>query len=111
MPRRRYCHNDAQKHTGVPLKNLCAFCGLLSIGLADAAVVNVSGKLSWQLEIVVDDVFEVNARGTSIGEECNQRGFALVLLILGYATVMHRVAESGAFQHLCLREAEPITYF
>src|SRR6185436_16164496 len=72
----------------------------------DTAVVNVAGKFAWQFEVVVDDVFEVDARCTGIGEERNQGRFALVLLVLGNATVVHGVAKSQTFQHLCLRQTK-----
>src|ERR1044072_2362098 len=37
----------------------------------NTAVVDVSGKFAGQIEVVVDDVFEMDACGASVGEEGN----------------------------------------
>src|ERR1043165_7000675 len=67
---------------------------LFSRFTTDAAVVNGAGKFAWQLEAVVDDIFEVDTRCTSIGKQRHQGRLTFVLLVLGNAAVVHRVAES-----------------
>lgn len=104
----RYCHKEAQNAQNYPeefLVPVVSLCGLPSRSATDTAVVDGPGKLSGQLEIIVNDIFEVNARCSSVGKESHQRGFAFVLFVFGDTPIVHRLAEAQALQHLCLRQA------
>src|ERR1051325_244885 len=85
----------------VPLR-LCVKL-LLATGLSsEAAVVDVAGELAWQFEIVVDDIFEVDARRAGVGEQGHEGRFAFVLFVFGDAPVVHRVRQSESLEHLRL---------
>src|SRR6185503_3333905 len=67
----RYCHKEAQK-TRLPQKHFVLFVVLLTIRSSSTAVVGVAGKFAGQIEVIVDDVFEMDVGGASVGEEGNQ---------------------------------------
>ena len=57
------------KRLGKAFCALCAFWWLLAVGFsADSAVVHVAGEFAWQFEVVVNDVFEVDAGGSRVGK-------------------------------------------
>jgi hypothetical protein len=53
-------------------------CGLM----CETAVFDIAGKFTGQLQVVVDDVFEMNSRSAGVGEQSHKSGLAFALLVL-----------------------------
>src|SRR5829696_3231346 len=73
-----------------------------------SAAVDFSGNFVGEVEIVVDDLFEVDAGDVGVFEQGHQRGFAVVGLVLRDATRLH-VAEAQPNHHLTLRQTQSLT--
>src|ERR1043165_4484862 len=77
--------------------------------MAAGAANDFAGKFGGKFQVVVDDVFEMNAGYVGVGEQRGQGGFAFVVFILRDAAVVHVVFETQTREHLRLRQAEGFT--
>jgi hypothetical protein len=77
--------------------------------LLAGAAVDFAGDFVREVEVVVDDLFEVDAGDVGILQQRLQRRFAIVRLVLRDATRFH-VAEAEANDHLTLRQTKSFTY-
>jgi hypothetical protein len=71
-------------------------------------VVEGAGKFAWQIDIVVDDYFEVDLGELSVREQYYERRLVFVELILRDVGVMDHLCNAHLLDHLRLRKLEAL---
>jgi hypothetical protein len=71
---------------------------------------NFAGESGGQIEVVINNVFEMDAGHACVSEQRSEGWFAFVIFVLRDAAVVHVVLEIQTREHLRLRQAEPVAY-
>ena len=73
-------------------------------------VIEGAGKFAWQIDIVVDDYFEVDLGELSVREQYYERRLVLVELILRDVVVVNQLGNAQLLDHLRLGKPKSLPY-